>query len=233
MKKIIVLALTVFTFLSCGEELEFNTPSFQAKKDGNLWEAVTYSATIDDSGSLTITGSDNFEIVTLVVNSTALGMHDVVTTSSYATVLDVNEVLWSTNNTPVNPTNPDLPSYPADGVITIKEFILDKGIVSGSFHFNAFNSSGLSSVNFNEGFFHNVPILGLEVEVVTGGNLSCPDALIAVVNAATDYSVADPSDTNYPEICQTYKTALLNQINACGDTGGIIQMTIDSLGTCN
>ena len=232
MKKIIALVLTVFTFLSCGEELEFNTPSFKAKKNGNLWEAVTFSATIDDSGSLTIKGSDNFDTVTLVTNSTASGMYDVVTTSSYATVLDTNEVLWSTNNTPVNPTNPDLPSYPADGVITIKEFSLDKGVVSGSFHFNAYNSSGLSTVNFNEGFFHNVPIGGIEIDN-TGGNLSCPDALIAVVNAGTDYSTADPSDANYPVICGAYKTALMNQIDACGDTDGFIQASIDSLGTCN
>ncbi len=225
MKKLIVLVLVLVTFFGCGEELEFNTPSFQAKKDGNLWEAVTYRANIDNSGVLTIAGSDNFETVTLVVNSTAIGLHNVVTTTSSASLLDVNDMNWSTNNTP----DPSVQIYPADGVIDLKEVNMEAGTVSGEFYFNAFNASGLSSINFNQGFFHNVPLGG--GAITTDPGVTCNDANATVAATLINYNAADPMDANYEEVCSAYRTALETQITACGDVGGIIQATIDGL-TC-
>ncbi|WP_452597715.1 DUF6252 family protein [Pontimicrobium sp. MEBiC01747] len=226
MKKFIVLVLTIFTFLGCGEELEFNTPSFQAKKDGNLWEAITYSANIDASGVLTIVGSDNFETVTLVSNSAALGLHDMVNTSSSGALLDVNSVVWSTNNMP----DPSVQIYPADGVIDIKEVDTEGGTVSGEFYFNAFNASGLSSINFNRGFFHKVQLVGTPI---TGGvsTVSCAQATATVDATFLSFDGTATTDANYETVCNAYKTALQTKITACGDTDGSIQTTIDGL-TC-
>ena len=227
MKKFIVLVLTIFTFFGCGEELEFNTPSFQAKKDGNLWEAITYSANIDASGVLTIVGSDNFETVTLVSNSAALGLHDMVDTSSSGSLLDVNSVMWSTNNTP----DPSVQIYPADGVIDIKEVDTEGGTVSGEFYFNAFNSSGLSSINFNKGFFHKVSLGGTITSTGGSGSVTCTDATAVVDATFLSFDATATTDANYETVCNAYKTALQTQITACGDGDGSIQTTIDGL-TC-
>lgn len=225
MKKIIVLVLTIFTFFGCGDDVEFNTPAFKANKDGNLWEAVSYSANIDNSGILTIVGSDNFETVTLVSNSVALGNHDVVDTSSFATLLDVNDVFWSTNNTP----DESVQLYPADGVINIRELDIEAGLVSGEFYFNAFNNSGLSSVNFKDGFFHDVP---LNTVAATPGPVDpCTTATATVSATFLNFDAVMPGDANYESLCNAYKTALGTQITECGDTDGSIQATIDGL-TC-
>lgn len=134
--------------------MTFNSPSFQAKKDRNLWEAVTFTASIDASGALTIMGSNNLETVTLVVNNTALGIHDILETISSGALLDINDLEFSTNNMP----DPSVQLYPADGIVELKEVNTEAGYVSGAFSFYAFNSSGLTAVTFNEGIFFNVPI---------------------------------------------------------------------------
>lgn len=225
MKKFIVLVLTIFTFLGCSEELEFNTPSFQAEKDGNLWEAVTYSANIDASGVLTIVGSDGFETISLELHSTVIGQYDVVPTSSSASLLDVNDVTWSTTNTP----HESVQIYPADGVIDLNEVNLETGTVSGEFYFNAFNASGLSSINFNHGVFYKVPLNGLGGTGVI--ELTCTEATAVVSTTGLTYNGTPTTDPNFETVCNAFKSALEAQIVACGDPVGAIQASIDGL-TC-
>lgn len=228
MRKIIVLAFAFLAFVGCGEEIEFNTPALQGEKDGNLWEAVTFRANVDSGGFLRITGSDNFETITLVLNSTAIGEHDIVDTSSYATLIDINEVLWSTENTP----DPSIQIYPANGVINLTEFNTEKATVSGSFYFNAFNDSGLSSINFNEGVFYNVPITGGSVVDPGGTTMACDIANATVAATLINYNAVINTDPNYSTVCGAYKTALNAQILACGDDTGAVQTIIDGLGDC-
>lgn len=186
MKKILVLALMTFTLCHCGEELEFNSPAFEAKKDGNLWEAFSFTAAIDNAGVLTITAADRFETITLVVNSATIGAHDVRFTASSASLLDVNSVSWSTNNTP----DPSVQLYPAEGVITLTSFGAAQTSVSGTFAFNAFNASGLSSVNFNEGIFHNIPLSGATITAVKPKDIECETQGEAIVLAYSEIGSA-------------------------------------------
>ena len=227
MKKIIVLILVAFTFFGCGEDIEFNTPSFQGEKDGNLWEAVTFRANVNGLGVLSIIGTNNFETITLEVNSTAIGPHDVTETISSGSLMDIDDVLYSSNNVP----DPSVQLYPAAGVIDLKEVNIEGGYVSGEFYFNAFNSSGLTSVNVNKGFFHKVPLIG--VASSGPGSITVPCATASAVVAATliNYNGASPGDPNFTDVCNAYKTALATQKSACGDTDGSIQATIDGL-TC-
>jgi hypothetical protein len=224
MKKIIVLILVSFAFFGCGEELEFNTPSFQGEKDGNLWEAVSFSANINSLGQLTVLASDNFETITLQTNSAAIGLYDVSQTNSYAALIDINDIVYSTNNFP----DPSVQLYPAAGVIDLKDVNIEEGYVSGEFYFNAFNSSGLSSININKGLFFKVPLLA--VQAVTGGiDIPCTTATSAVSATLISYSASSPGDTNYVSVCSAYKTALTTQKNSCGDADGSIQAIIDGL----
>ena len=224
MKKIIALILVTFTFFGCGEDLEFNTPSFQGEKDGNLWEAVTFRANVNSAGELTIVGSNNFETISLRVNSSALGIHDVTESSSAGSLLDIDDVLYSSNNFP----DPSVSLYPAAGQIDLKEVSTEAGYVSGEFYFNAYNSSGLTSVNINKGFFHRVPLIGA---AAGPGSVGVPCSTASAVVAATlvNFNSVGPGDASYVDICNAYKTALTTQKAACGDGDGSIQATIDGL----
>ena len=44
MKKISLLFLLLTTILSCGDDLEFNTPSFQSYKNEIVWNAEDFRA---------------------------------------------------------------------------------------------------------------------------------------------------------------------------------------------
>lgn len=224
MKKIIVLILVMFTFFGCGDELEFNTPSFQAKKDGNLWEAVTFNASINTLGELTIFATDNFETISLKVNSTALGLHDVTETTSTGSIIDINDIVFSTNNFP----DPSVQLYPAGGIIDLKEVNVEGNYVSGEFYFNGFNGSGITSINVNEGFFFRVPLSSVAT-VIVDVDFPCTSATASVAATAISFNAAMPGDANFVAVCTAYETALANQKASCGDTDGSIQAIIDGL----
>ena len=226
MKKIIVLILVAFTFFSCGEDLVFKTPSFQGKKDGNLWEANNFSANVDGQGILTIVGSNNFETITIQVSSTAIGIYDVTeSVSTSGALLDIDDVFYSSNNTP----DPSVQLYPASGIINLQEVNTERGYVSGEFYFNAFNSSGLTSVNVNKGVFFKVPLVSL---TATGGTEeSCTIATTVADAALASYNATSPGDADFATICNAYKAALTVKKEACGDDDGSIQTIIDGL-TC-
>lgn len=228
MKKLMVLVLAMVTLLSCGDETEFKSPSFEAKKDGNLFVAVTYQAGIVDNGQLVITGTDNYDTVTLVVNSLSPGVYDVEDDNAYATHLDINGMLWSTQNTP----DPEVQAYPANGIIDIKEVNLEEAYVSGEFYFNAYNSSGMTTVNFNEGFFFRVPLTGAVVanpDTPTTPDTSCQTAEADAQVTGQNLAVSDPTDPGYEAVCNAHMQALIAQKNACGDPSGSIQAEIDAL----
>ena len=61
-------------------------------------------------------------------------------------------------------------------------------------------------------------------------NSDCDSATAEASSAETDFNNAN--DTNYTQLCNAYKTALQNKIDACGDDGSI-QAIIASLGDCS
>jgi len=224
MKKVVLLLITTISFFSCSNNIEFNTPAFQAKKDGEIWKASTFRANVDIDGKLTITGAiDNIDNLTLRVSSTMLTTHLLGNTEPLATYNDGSGKLFSTNNSP----DPDFSLFEPDGKIEIYEFDSVNKVVSGRFNFNAYDISGNNLVNFNEGDFYRVPITG---EVIAN---ACDGAIQLVTTTEALFSSTPSSDTNYSIVCNDYKNALTNQINECGDTGGSLQMLLDGLGDCS
>jgi hypothetical protein len=63
-------------------------------------------------------------------------------------------------------------------------------------------------------------------------NLTCANSTLALITATENYGNANEGDANFTTICNTYKTALQNQIIACGDPNGVLQITVNSLGNC-
>jgi len=75
MKKIALFLITIITFVSCGDDVQFNSPAFQGNKDYSLWRAEFYNASIDADGYLSITAGNNIETVVLTIPSVAIGTY--------------------------------------------------------------------------------------------------------------------------------------------------------------
>ncbi|MEZ4855028.1 MAG: DUF6252 family protein [Gelidibacter sp.] len=225
MKKTALILLTFLSVFSCGNDIEFNSPALQGNKDGNLWRAKYYAADIDFGGFI-IEGGNNIEKVQLITSNDAAGTFNLGgNNTSEAIFIDGQGVVYSTANEP----DPSLQLYPADGQIVVEnvENTTPK-TVTGTFWFNAFTADGLHSVNFNEGVFYKVSLVG---GLVSGGS-DCLQTSQATAIAAQNYAATDTSMPDYADLCNAYKTALVAQINACGDSSGNLQAIIDSLGDC-
>lgn len=70
----------------------------------------------------------------------------------------------------------------------------------------------------------------LDEAIIPSTNISCEEAVYNTANAA--FALVNATDENYTELCLAYKTALQNQIEACGDEDGTLQEAYDALGDC-
>lgn len=225
MKKFFVLALAIITVVSCGDDIEFNSPAMQGKKDGENWKALSYSADIDYGGFI-IEGVDNFGTVQLITSNDARGTFELGEgSSSEAIYIDDNGEVYSTAYDP----DPSISLYPADGQIIVEDIEnTDPKTILGTFWFNAYTEDGLKTVNFSKGIFYKVPLLG---GLVSGGS-SCLETTQAANIAGQNFAATDPTMPEYTDLCNTYKNALIAQATACGDDSGALQAIIDSLGDC-
>jgi len=230
MKKIALLLITILTIVSCGDEIEYNTPAFQGNREYGLWKANFTNATIDENGFLTITGSNNVETVTFKLPSVAVGVYVLGNVDSReAQYVDSNGTVYSTNNDP----DPSVSIYPELGFVEIEE--INNNTFTGTFEFLAFDAAGLNSIGYNEGVFFRVPLVSGSIpsDVPT-----CEETLIASANAFIAYEATFSSELEYIDsdaytnACNLYIEALEAQKNICGDADGSIQELIDNLNNC-
>ncbi|WP_460220727.1 DUF6252 domain-containing protein [Psychroserpens sp. MEBiC05023] len=227
MKKLALLFITILTILSCGDEVEFNSPAMQGNYNGEAWRASSYAADIDFGGFL-IQGSNNIETIQLITNNDTSGTYNLGgdISSNVAIVKDANGVVYSTANSP----HPSLSLYPSEGQIIVSDIIgTTPKKISGTFWFYAYTADGLQSVNINEGVFHRVSLLGGLV-AIGNGNL-CLELAQLVDNTGAAFSAVDETMPEYTDLCNAYKTALINKIDTCGDDGSA-QAIVDALGDC-
>lgn len=144
MKKIIVLFILAATFASCGEEIKFNSPAFQANKNGNIWKANEMTG-FADAGGLTIMAGVGTDIVTLHTGSVNPGTYvlgvNAVNAATYESV-DGDGVLFSTG------------AGVGSGKIVITSS--QAGTFSGNFQFVGEDEDG-NEVIFTQGTFYKVP----------------------------------------------------------------------------
>ena len=228
MRKITVLILTMLMLVNCGDEIEFNSPALQGNKNYELWRANYYSADIDFGGFLIEGGGDNFETVQLVTQNDVRGTFELGGDSPNVAIFrDADGLVYSTANFP----DPSISVYPADGQIVVDNiFNTEPKTITGSFWFNAYTADGLNYLNFNEGVFYKVPILGGLVAI--DGGSSCLQKTQQTAQALNALNATDITMPDYTDLCNAYKQALNAQIIECGDSSGELQVIIDSLGTC-
>jgi len=227
MKKLALIFVTFVIVFSCGDELQFNSPAIEGNYNGNPWKASSYAADIDFGGFL-VQGTNNIETIQLITQDDTSGVYNLGGDNpSVAIVKDANGVVYSTANEP----DPSFTLYPIEGQIIVSS-IQDTNpkTMTGTFWFYAFSSDGLQTVNFNEGVFYKVPIVGGLVAIDNGS--SCLQATQQVNSALAVFTATDITMPDYTDACNAYKTALVNKIDTCGDPDGSDQLLVDSLGTC-
>ncbi|MBU2939074.1 hypothetical protein KO494_05915 [Lacinutrix sp. C3R15] len=223
MKKLFLFIVSALFMVGCGEDLEFNTPALQGKKDSAFWRADYYTAEINGSGQLIISGGRGSESIVLKTQSASVGSYLLGEgSSSEATFVSTQDIAYSTNNEP----DPIIQIYPADGEIVITDYSESGNAVSGTFWFNAFSESGLNKVNFSQGVFYEVPISSGGSSAVV---VSCDDAVAASAAALLVYQATDVTSSDYASVCSAYEAALTQQITSCGDDTGVLQGIIDGL----
>ena len=62
-------------FTSCQQDIQTNTPSFQAKQNDVYWRANDARVSVDASGAMTITAFTQFETITLETSSSLPGVY--------------------------------------------------------------------------------------------------------------------------------------------------------------
>jgi hypothetical protein len=139
---------------SCSSEIEYKIPAFQATINGsNNWEATNFSVTTNALGEGIITGNYFNSVISLRFPSIDIGVYDFrENLNGEATYLDT--IQYSTLNDGIASISP---AYFSDGEISINEITPDSKI-SGTFNFNAYNSSGESTVNVSQGIFYRLPL---------------------------------------------------------------------------
>lgn len=239
MKRLAILLITVLTFASCGDEVEFNSPSIQGNKDYVLWRAEFFNAAIDVNGFLTITGGNNVETLILKIPSVAVGSYTLGDVDSMeARFIGADGTVYSTNNRP----HPSVTIYPEYGEINLDEIM--NNTFTGTFRFNAYDEDGLNVVNFsgttendpvNGGIFYRVPLTSGSIPSIV---VTCDDAeeqanlAQAAFDATTSVNLTYVSSADYVAACQVLSQALETQRTYCGDIDGVLQTKIDSLNDC-
>jgi hypothetical protein len=109
MKNIFCLLFAVVALTSCSNDVQTNTPAFQAKNNGVIWHAKDARAVVNADGSMTITALTQYETITMELASDQPGTYQLGTTNtsnfvSYDFVspgVDLSYTTSSTNPGPV------------------------------------------------------------------------------------------------------------------------------------
>ena len=158
MKKLLPLVILTLALFSCGDDVEFNTPSVQANKNYNFWRADAFSASISESGALTILAKNSTDEIFLTVPG-SVGKYSLGEIEGRdASVITFEGEQFSTRNRP----DESVSLYPELGFVKIDEIV--NNTITGTFQFLVFDESGLNTIGFNEGIFYRVPLLDGNLE---------------------------------------------------------------------
>jgi len=219
MKKIFLIALLSLFVISCGDDIETNTPSIQGEVEDVFFRSGSSTAMLNEDGSVTLTGSSSDEVVTLTASAYEEGIYSFGgSVTNEATFEDFNGVLYLTGEN-------------GEGEIEITR--IESGRLSGEFYFNALENGVGDTINFSKGSFFDVPLTNPGTPSTPGSDLDCEEAQNIRLAAKLAYDNVDPNNTEQLQlVCNAYRNALNQEIDTCGDESGDLQAILDTLGSC-
>jgi len=152
MKYFLFAVALSLSFLSCQDDIQSSTPTFQGLQQGDfVWRSTVRTATIQASGVLSISGSDGFGTMIISLPSATVGNYSLGEGALSTVTFTEENTTYSTQNNGV-----EYPVYLGDGQVTIEEVNAETKTLKGSFYFNAYDSTGTKYLNFSEGVFYNL-----------------------------------------------------------------------------
>lgn len=154
MKKQILFLCIIFAFISCTNDVKFNSPAFEGRKDNMFWRAVDSKAKRTPNGSLIIEAFTRNEKITLktasILPDTYILGTSTAITATYVLTDAAGIITFSTG------------AGIGNGEILIEEYDAVNKTVTGTFKFNAENllNNPLAgpTMNFQNGRFYKVPV---------------------------------------------------------------------------
>ena len=168
MKKIVALLMIVSVLVSCEEDISFNTPAFQARKDNFMWRAKDYTAVYDvTSNTLVLSGFVGFEKLAMTIKPVIIegdGTTAFFEDATFDLANNANAIATYSyvNNGQTYKFSSNVTDK-ATGEIVLKNGAIQKpGTISGTFRFDApyigDTPNAPERINFQEGVFYEVPI---------------------------------------------------------------------------
>ena len=153
----LLLIFAVFSLIGCQDDIQSSNPTFQGLRHGDyVWRSTTRTATVQNTGILSISGSDGYGSMVISLPEANIGSYE-LGKGKPATIIytEVNTTYSTQNN------GEEYPVYLSDGQVTIEDINENNKTISGTFYFNSYDDSGTKYMNFSEGIFYNLPFTQL------------------------------------------------------------------------
>lgn len=152
MKYLLFILLLPLVFLSCQDDIQTSSPTFQGLQQGDfVWRSTVRTATVQSSGVLSISGSDGYGTMIISLPEAAVGVYTLGQGELSTITFTEGITTYSTQN-----NGTEFPVYLGDGQVTLEEVNTVSKTLKGSFYFNSYDDEGSKYLNFSEGVFYNL-----------------------------------------------------------------------------
>jgi hypothetical protein len=152
MKYLLFILLLPLAFLSCQDDIQTSSPTFQGLQQGDfVWRSTVRTATVQSSGVLSISGSDGYGTMIISLPEAAVGVYTLGQGELSTITFTEGITTYSTQN-----NGTEFPVYLGDGQVTLEEVNTVSKTLKGSFYFNSYDDEGSKYLNFSEGVFYNL-----------------------------------------------------------------------------
>ena len=152
MKYFLFILLLPLAFLSCQDDIQTSSPTFQGLQQGDfVWRSTVRTATVQSSGVLSISGSDGYGTMIISLPEAAVGVYTLGQDELSTITFTEGITTYSTQN-----NGTEFPVYLGDGQVTLEEVNTVSKTLKGSFYFNSYDDEGSKYLNFSEGVFYNL-----------------------------------------------------------------------------
>mgnify|MGYP001190601411 FL=1 len=151
--KYFLFIFAFFSFLSCQDDIQSSSPTFQGLRHGDyIWRSTARTANVQSTGILSISGSDGYGTMVISLPAATVGSY-ALGQGKPSTILytEVNTTYSTQNN------GQEYPVYQGDGQVTVESIDVENKTMRGTFYFNSYDDSGTKYMNFSEGVFFNLP----------------------------------------------------------------------------
>ena len=152
MKNFLFIILVTNILFSCQEDVQFNNPAIEGKKQGVLWRATDFKASLTSDGTVVIVGNKGLESVTIKT----------FTINPHKSLFGIDALNFAEYNNKIvgSKGNYSTGFNGGNGEVVITKY--ENGTLTGNFKFKAINTNTLLETpdvtTFTQGVFYKIPV---------------------------------------------------------------------------